>query len=65
MVLLIVHHLQMLLFGSFTDDEIKSFQRQPLEIDIEIKFGSLDVETLRSLGIFNSKLTEYDFSTGA
>ncbi|KAI7997959.1 hypothetical protein LOK49_LG10G00442 [Camellia lanceoleosa] len=53
-----------LLFGSFTEDEIKSFQRQPPEIDIEIKFGSLDAETLRSLGIFNSKLTEYDFSTG-
>ncbi|KAI7982361.1 putative cinnamyl alcohol dehydrogenase 1 [Camellia lanceoleosa] len=63
--LLIVHHLQVLVFGSFTEDEIKSFQRQPPEIDIEIKFGSLDVETLRSLGIFNSKLTEYDFSTGA
>ncbi|KAL7201537.1 hypothetical protein ACSBR1_033274 [Camellia fascicularis] len=53
--------LTVLVFGSFTEDEIKSFQRQPPEIDIEIKFGSLDAETLRSLGIFNSKLTEYDF----
>ncbi|THG16644.1 hypothetical protein TEA_022829 [Camellia sinensis var. sinensis] len=53
---------RVLVFGSFTEDEIKSFQRQPPEIDIEIKFGSLDAETLRSVGIFNSKLTEAEYS---
>lgn len=53
---------KVLVFGSFTEDEIKSFQRQPPEIDIEIKFGSLDAETLRSVGIFNSKLTEAEYS---
>ncbi|KAA8549818.1 hypothetical protein F0562_001502 [Nyssa sinensis] len=55
---------KVLIFGSFTEDEIKSLQRQPPQNDVEIKFGSLDSTTLRSIGIFNNKPTELDYSKG-
>ncbi|KAH6791612.1 ubiquitin-specific protease 24 [Perilla frutescens var. hirtella] len=45
---------QVLVFGSFTEDEIRSMQCQPQKNDIEIIFGSFDLETLRSVGIFPS-----------
>lgn len=51
-----------LIFGSFTEDEIKSLQTQPVKDDVMITFGSLDSETLRSVGLFNSKLTNVDYS---
>lgn len=40
-------------FGSFTEDEIKSLQSSPKENDVQFMFGSLDSATLRSVGIFN------------
>ncbi|KAL2535897.1 Ubiquitin carboxyl-terminal hydrolase 24 [Forsythia ovata] len=49
---------QVLIFGSFTEDEIRSFQCEPLQNNTEIIFGSLDSETLRSVGISNTRLTE-------
>ena len=49
-------------FGSFTEEEIKSLQKQPAKNTIEITFGSLDAATLRSVGIFNTQLTEPDYS---
>lgn len=49
-------------FGSFTEEEIKSLQKQPVKNTIEITFGSLDAATLRSVGIFNTQLTEADCS---
>lgn len=42
-------------FGSFTEDEIKSLQSNPKQNDVEFMFGSLDSATLRSVGIFNNK----------
>lgn len=57
---IIVYHWQILVFGSFTDHEIKSLQTQPTENDIEIRFGSLDSATLRSVGIFNTKPRELE-----
>ncbi|RAL38984.1 hypothetical protein DM860_014810 [Cuscuta australis] len=53
---------KLLIFGSFTEDEIKSLQRHPMKNDVEITFGSLDPATLRSLGILNSNLTKVDSS---
>ncbi|KAG8370998.1 hypothetical protein BUALT_Bualt13G0041400 [Buddleja alternifolia] len=49
---------QVLIFGSFTEDEIISMQCEPQKNDVEITFGSLDSETLRSVGIFNNRVTE-------
>ncbi|XP_059665342.1 ubiquitin carboxyl-terminal hydrolase 24-like isoform X2 [Cornus florida] len=54
----------MLVFGSFTEDEIKFLRGQPPENDIEIKFGSLDIATLRSVGIFNTKAAGIENSKG-
>lgn len=42
-------------FGSFTEDEIKSLQSTSKQNDVEFMFGSLDSATLRSVGIFNNK----------
>ncbi|GAA0141297.1 cysteine protease [Lithospermum erythrorhizon] len=53
-----------LIFGSFTEDEIKSLQSQPVKDDVGITFGSLDSATLRSVGIYNTKLTNVDYSKG-
>ncbi|KAL8483568.1 hypothetical protein ACS0TY_026305 [Phlomoides rotata] len=50
---------QVLVFGSFTEAEIRSMQFQPQKDDLEITFGSFDSETLRSVGIFITKVTEY------
>ncbi|KAM7502497.1 hypothetical protein LguiB_001401 [Lonicera macranthoides] len=55
-------HHKVLVFGSFTDHEIKSLQTQPTENDVEITFGSLDSATLRSVGIFNTKPIELECS---
>ncbi|EYU35920.1 hypothetical protein ABFS82_14G220000 [Erythranthe guttata] len=49
---------QVLIFGSFTEDEVRSMQCQPQKNDVEFTFGSFDIETLRSVGIFNSKVTQ-------
>lgn len=43
-----------IVFGSFTEDEIKSLQSSSKENDVQFMFGSLDSETLRSVGIFNN-----------
>lgn len=51
----------MLIFGSFTEDEIKTLQSQP-STDVGITFGSLDSATLKSVGIFDTKLTGFDHS---
>ncbi|XP_058199236.1 ubiquitin carboxyl-terminal hydrolase 24-like isoform X1 [Rhododendron vialii] len=55
---------KVLIFGSFTEDEIKSLQRQSPKTDIEIKFGSIDSETLKSVGIFSTKLSEVNHTAG-
>ncbi|MCE3217197.1 Ubiquitin carboxyl-terminal hydrolase 24 [Datura stramonium] len=52
---------KVLIFGSFTEDEIKTLQSQPTT-GVEITFGSLDSATLKSVGIFDTKLTEFDHS---
>ncbi|XP_042000321.1 ubiquitin carboxyl-terminal hydrolase 24-like isoform X2 [Salvia splendens] len=54
-----------LVFGSFTEDEIRSMQCQPQKNDTQIIFGSLDLETLRSVGIFSTKLTEFHSPNGS
>ncbi|KAL0460936.1 UNVERIFIED_CONTAM: Ubiquitin carboxyl-terminal hydrolase 24 [Sesamum latifolium] len=51
-------HHQVLIFGSFTEDEIRSMQCQPQKNDVEITFGSLDSETLRSVGIFSTRVSD-------
>ncbi|PWA59227.1 ubiquitin-specific protease 24 [Artemisia annua] len=43
-----------IVFGSFTEDEIKSLQSSSKKNDVQFMFGSLDSETLRSVGIFNN-----------
>ncbi|CAA0815296.1 Ubiquitin carboxyl-terminal hydrolase 24 [Striga hermonthica] len=50
--------LQMLIFGSFTEEEVRSMQciSKPQKVDSEITFGSLDAETLRSVGIVNNRV---------
>ncbi|KAI8526133.1 hypothetical protein RHMOL_Rhmol13G0285100 [Rhododendron molle] len=53
-----------LIFGSFTEDEIKSLQGQSPKTDIEIRFGSIDSETLKSVGIFSTKLSEVNHTAG-
>lgn len=53
----------MLVFGSFTEDEIKSLRNQPIENDIDITFGSLDSATLRSVGIFSTRPTDIETSS--
>ncbi|KAK3029332.1 hypothetical protein RJ639_038430 [Escallonia herrerae] len=58
-------HHQVLVFGSFTEDEIKSLQIQPTESDRTIKFGSLDSETLKSVGIFSTIPKKSENSTGS
>lgn len=49
-------------FGSFTEDEIKSLRISPNENDVQFMFGSLDSETLRSVGIFNNKPSEIEIA---
>ncbi|XP_076884171.1 ubiquitin carboxyl-terminal hydrolase 24-like [Bidens hawaiensis] len=44
-------------FGSFTEDETKSLQSSPNENSVQLLFGTLDAETLRSVG-FNNIPTE-------
>lgn len=56
---------QVFIFGSFTEDEIRSLQGRPMKNDVEITFGSLDSATLRSVGILNSNLTKVEYSKGA
>nr|XP_016465438.1 PREDICTED: ubiquitin carboxyl-terminal hydrolase 24-like [Nicotiana tabacum] len=53
---------KVLIFGSFTEDEIKTLQSQPTTTDVGIIFGSLDSATLKSVGLFNTKLTDLDHS---
>ncbi|CAH9083090.1 unnamed protein product [Cuscuta epithymum] len=53
---------ELLIFGSFTEDEIKSLRSPLKKNDVEITFGSLDSATLRSVGVFNSNLTKVDSS---
>lgn len=48
-------HNNVFVFGSFTEDELKSLQSSPKQNDVEFMFGSLDSATLRSVGIFNNK----------
>ncbi|KAK1429517.1 hypothetical protein QVD17_11727 [Tagetes erecta] len=48
-------------FGSFTEDEIRSMQISPKENDVHFMFGSLDAATLRSVG-FNNKPTEIEIT---
>lgn len=52
-----VHHFQVFVFGSFTEDETKSLQSSPNENSVQLMFGTLDAETLRSVG-FNNIPTE-------
>ncbi|KVH90374.1 hypothetical protein Ccrd_007625 [Cynara cardunculus var. scolymus] len=49
-------------FGSFTEDELKSLQSSPKENDVEFMFGSLDSATLRSVGIFNNRPSEIEIA---
>lgn len=49
------------MFGSFTEDEIRSMQITPTEKDVHLIFGSLDDATLRSVG-FNNKPTEIEIT---
>ncbi|KAI3706752.1 hypothetical protein L6452_24700 [Arctium lappa] len=49
-------------FGSFTEDELKSLQSSPKEDDVEFMFGSLDSATLRSVGIFNNRPSEIEIA---
>lgn len=55
---------QVLIFGSFTEEEIRSMKCQPQKNDREIIFGSFDLETLRSVGIFSKKVTELHSPSG-
>ncbi|KAI3687794.1 hypothetical protein L1987_81497 [Smallanthus sonchifolius] len=48
-------------FGSFTEDEIRSMQISPKEYDVHFMFGSLDAATLRSVG-FNNTPTQIDIT---
>ncbi|XP_019164090.1 PREDICTED: ubiquitin carboxyl-terminal hydrolase 24-like isoform X2 [Ipomoea nil] len=57
--------MEVFIFGSFTEDEIRSLQGHPMKNDVEITFGSLDSATLRSVGILNSNPTKVDYSRGA
>lgn len=59
-----LYHYQVLVFGSFTENEIKSLQSQPTENELDIHFGSIDSATLRSVGIFSTKQTEHEDSKG-
>ncbi|KAK9273904.1 hypothetical protein L1049_018716 [Liquidambar formosana] len=59
--------MQVLVFGSITEDVIRSLQRQPSENAVEkqsLQFGSLDSATLRSVGILNTELIEPNSSKG-
>lgn len=47
------------MFGSFTEDEIRSMKFEQQKNDLEITFGSVDSETLRSVGIFTTKVTDF------
>lgn len=49
---------QVLIFGSFTEEELRSLQHEPSRNNTEITFGSLDSATLRSVGISNTSLSE-------
>ncbi|XP_076915719.1 ubiquitin carboxyl-terminal hydrolase 24-like [Bidens hawaiensis] len=48
---------QVIVFGSFTEDETRAMQSSPKENDALFMFGSLDAATLRSVG-FNNIPTE-------
>lgn len=58
----LVHHFQVFVFGSFTEDEINSLQSTPKENDVQFMFGSLDPATLRSVGIFNNRPSEIEIA---
>ncbi|KAK4482437.1 hypothetical protein RD792_009594, partial [Penstemon davidsonii] len=47
-----------LIFGSFTEEEIRSLQCDSYNNNVEITFGSLDSETLKSVGIGETRLTK-------
>ncbi|XP_051143668.1 ubiquitin carboxyl-terminal hydrolase 24-like isoform X2 [Andrographis paniculata] len=49
---------QVLLFGSFTEDEIRLMQCQLQQNDVGIKFGSIDSEDLRSAGFFHTRAAD-------
>ncbi|CAA2987004.1 ubiquitin carboxyl-terminal hydrolase 24-like [Olea europaea subsp. europaea] len=49
---------RVLIFGSFTEEELRSLQHEPSQNNTEITFGSLDSATLRSVGISNTSLSE-------
>ncbi|EPS68450.1 hypothetical protein M569_06319, partial [Genlisea aurea] len=49
---------QVIIFGSFTKEEVKSIQCQPPKENLEIKFGSFDLKTLRSVGVLATEATE-------
>lgn len=51
-----------IVFGSFTEDEIKFLRSSPKENDVQFMFGSLDPATLRSVGIFNNEPSEIEIS---
>ncbi|XP_071709350.1 ubiquitin carboxyl-terminal hydrolase 24-like [Rutidosis leptorrhynchoides] len=53
-----------LVFGSFTEDEIKSLNITPNENenDVQFMFGSVDSATLRSVGFINNKPNEIKIS---
>ncbi|KAJ4978447.1 hypothetical protein NE237_009227 [Protea cynaroides] len=62
---------KVLIFGSFTEDEVRSFQRKVSEKTLPslenncLQFGSLDFATVKSLGGFNGKPKETDSSKGS
>ncbi|XP_042481480.1 ubiquitin carboxyl-terminal hydrolase 24-like [Macadamia integrifolia] len=59
---------KVLIFGSFTEDEVRSFQRQSSVKTVQpldnkgLQFGSLDFETVKSLGGLNDRPRETDSS---
>ncbi|XP_010250989.1 PREDICTED: ubiquitin carboxyl-terminal hydrolase 24-like [Nelumbo nucifera] len=62
---------KVLIFGSFTEDEVRSFQKQSSENAVqpsekkEFQFGSLDFETIRSLGGLNGEPVRTNFTKGS
>ncbi|XP_010246627.1 PREDICTED: ubiquitin carboxyl-terminal hydrolase 24-like [Nelumbo nucifera] len=59
------------IFGSFTEDEVRSFQRQASENTVQplgkkdLRFGSLDFETVRSLGGLKCEPVQADSLKGS
>ncbi|XP_043723438.1 ubiquitin carboxyl-terminal hydrolase 24-like [Telopea speciosissima] len=62
---------KVLIFGSFTEDEVRSFQQQSIKKTVQplenkgLQFGSLDFATVESLDGFNGKPKETDSSKGS